>query len=184
MGAVIRGDVNLIVMNYNTGKETGDPAKFRAKAVHEVTHLYLYHAAWKHNQTENQFIFPAWMDEGISTWTAHRYLISRFGSSCMKERNEKILDGLTRKGINIPLSAMNEDLCLLDDPNKYRYGPRAQYGYARSFLAIYALVEKMGEDSFFQKIHRVAENMEGEYGNGITDQCNNFGNIFKPFNCL
>ena len=55
---------------------------------------------------------------------------------------------------------MNSDLCLLDEPDKYIYGPKARYAYSKSYLTILYLIAGYGEKEFLKKIHQKADGSE------------------------
>ena len=165
MGTPVRGDLNIIVMSAETEEETGNSMKFHSKILHEVSHIYLYHYL-----SGDGFSMISWLDEGICQWMESKGRSIFYNNNDFPGKMAEIYLEKSKDGIFIPLRDMTEDLCLLDNPPEYTYGPKASYGYARSFLTIDYFIDRYGEESFFNTVSEaVAKGKVEEWINSLSD---------------
>jgi len=150
MGSPVKGEINFIVLSLETEEETGGRMAFHSHIVHEVAHIYINHYTLK--KWDMTHSLPAWLEEGLCQWFEWKFRSAFYGDMDFAERMARVYRESVNKGLNIPLSEMVEDLCLLDDPKKYCYGPRARYAYGKAFLAVAQHKEKCGKDRFFEEL--------------------------------
>ena len=147
MGSPVKGEINAVVLSLDTEKETGSRVRFHSHLVHEISHTCFNHIGWKYY--DDSFSFPAWLEEGVCMWLESVFREQVYQDKSLRENLQKKYKELREKGVYIPLSSMDVDLCLLDDPNKYSYGIKASYGYCKAFLAVDYIIDKHGTEFIF-----------------------------------
>lgn len=150
MGAPVMGENNIIVLSLQTFDETGDILRFHSHLLHEISHICINYYLWKNY--DDSFNFPSWLEEGICMWLESVFRREKYNDDTFSAKIKASFLDMSEKGIYLPISRMTEDLCLLDDPAKYSYGPLANYAYNKAFLAVEYLIAQNGEEIIFKML--------------------------------